>query len=263
MIRLGGAASNAYLIAFPGIKEHFRKQGIDLDWVLYSDWDALVEAFVNKEIDLAWNGPLAYVKIKRRLADPCQVVAMRDTDVGLVTHFITGPNSDISKVEHLGGKRFAFGSRGSVETGLLAYHFLKEAGINPRNDLALCTFYEERQPSHLSGERDVVHRVMEREYDAGAVCQTTLVAMEMEGSMSRDAFRIFWTTPAYSHCCFTAQGEMNRSLSEKITRAFVSMDYKDAVGKQVMDAEGCRAFVPGIIEGWEALEKVALEEGLI
>ena len=71
MLRLGGVASNSYLVGFPAIKEHFQKRGIDLDWVLYSSWDALVDAFVNREIDLAWNGPLAYVKIKRRLNDPC------------------------------------------------------------------------------------------------------------------------------------------------------------------------------------------------
>ena len=115
MLRLGGVASSTYLVGFPAIKEHFQKQGIDLDWVLYSSWDALVDAFVNKEIDLAWNGPLAYVKIKRRLNDPCQVVAMRDVDVNLVTHFITRPDSDITTVEDLPGKRFALARRGSVE----------------------------------------------------------------------------------------------------------------------------------------------------
>ena len=36
--------------------------------------------FVRREIDLAWNAPLAYVKIKRRLQNPCQVVAMRDAE---------------------------------------------------------------------------------------------------------------------------------------------------------------------------------------
>jgi hypothetical protein len=45
----------------------------------------LVEAFVKREIDLAWNAPLAYVKIKRRLQNPCQVVAMRDVDVNFTT----------------------------------------------------------------------------------------------------------------------------------------------------------------------------------
>jgi hypothetical protein len=37
------------------------------------------------EVDLAWNGPLAYVKIRRALAEPCRVVAMRDIDVGYTT----------------------------------------------------------------------------------------------------------------------------------------------------------------------------------
>ena len=263
MIRLGGVASSAYLVAFPAIKRHFQSRGIDLDWVLYSSWDALVEAFVNKEVDLAWNGPLAYVKIKRRLDEPCRVVAMRDVDVNLITHFITLPDSDITTVEDLRAKRFAFGSRGSVEAGLLAHYYLKEVGINPRHDFALCTFYEDRQPSSLSDERDVIERILKGEYDAGAVCQTTLEVMEEEGTLPRGSIRIFWSSPGYSHCCFTVHKDMDMALSREITQAFVSMDYSDPVGKTVMDSEGCKAFVPGITEGWETLERVAEQEGLI
>ena len=263
MLRLGGVASNTYLVGFPAIKEHFESQGIDLDWVLYSSWDALVDAFVRKEIDLAWNGPLAYVKIKRRLSDPCQVVAMRDVDVNVVTHFITQPNSDIITVEDLKGKRFALARRGSVEAGLLAYHYLKQVGINPTEDLALCTFSDERQPSSLPDQREVVELVQKGEYDAGAVSSTTLSKMAEDGSLPPDSVRVFWSSPGYSHCCFTAHQEMNRELSQKITRAFVSMDYGDPLGKTAMDAEGCKAFLPGITEGWETLEKVAEEEGLI
>ena len=70
MLRLGGVASSTYLVAFPAIKKHFQQHGLELDWVLYSSWDALVEAFVRREVDVAWNGPLAYIKIKRRLDDP-------------------------------------------------------------------------------------------------------------------------------------------------------------------------------------------------
>ena len=89
MVRLGGAASPTYISVFRGLQAHFLRHGIELDWVLYSDYDAVVEAFVRREIDIAWNAPLAYVKIKRRLQDPCQVVAMRDVDVNFTTHFIT------------------------------------------------------------------------------------------------------------------------------------------------------------------------------
>src|SRR5207253_10340511 len=137
MLRLGGVASRTYLVAFPAIKQHFQKQGLDLNWVLYSSWDALVEAFVRREVDVAWNGPLAYVKIKRRLGDPCQVVAMRDIDVNLRTAFITHPQSTIRTVDDLKGTRFAFGARRSVEAALLAHHFLQQRGIDPRPAPAL------------------------------------------------------------------------------------------------------------------------------
>src|SRR5215469_357978 len=169
MVRLGGAASPTYISVFRGLKAHFLRHGIELDWVLYSDYDALVEAFVRREIDLAWNAPLAYVKIKRRLQDPCQVVAMRDVDVNFTTHFITDASSGITMVRDLKGKRVALGSRASMQAGLLPYYFLQQLGLDPANDLAVCSFYDERRSDARSDERDVMERVRQHEYDAGAV----------------------------------------------------------------------------------------------
>ena len=131
-MRLGGVASRTYLVAFPAIKKHFHKQGIELDWVLYSSWDALVEAFVRGEVDLAWNGPLAYLKIKRRLDDPCQVVAMRDVDLNLVTHFITQPHSDVITVADLKGKTLRFGRSRVCRGGAAGPPFLETGGDRPQ-----------------------------------------------------------------------------------------------------------------------------------
>jgi hypothetical protein len=52
---------------------------------------------------------------------------------------------------------------------------------------------------------------------------------------------------------------LDAALAQKITDAFSSMLYQDRLGKEVLDAEGCKAFVPGITTGWEALES-ALKE---
>ena len=101
MVRLGGSATQAHFDVFQGLEELFRRRGIDLDWVLYSDYDAMVDAFVNGDIDMAWNGPLGYVKIKRLLEQPCRVIAMRDVDIDFVTQFITHSESDILTVEDL------------------------------------------------------------------------------------------------------------------------------------------------------------------
>jgi phosphonate transport system substrate-binding protein len=263
MLRLGGAASPTYISVFRGLQTHFRRHGLDLDWVLYSDYDALVEAFAKREIDLAWNGPLAYVKIRRRLNDPCQVVAMRDVDVNFTTHVVTSATSDIKTLNDLKGKRVALGSRRSVQAGLLAYYYLQQAGIDPDKDLAACSFYDERQASTASDERDVIERVLKGEYEAGAVCQRTLDAMQADGSLAPDSVRIIWSSPGYSHCCFTAHSDMDPSLAQQITEAFVSVTSDDAAGKAILEGEACSSFVPGMLEGWDGLEQAAEQEGLI
>jgi ABC-type phosphate/phosphonate transport system substrate-binding protein len=264
MVRLGGAASPAYISVFRGFQAHFLRHGIELDWVLYSDYDALVEAFVRREIDLAWNAPLAYVKIKRRLQkDPCQVVAMRDVDINFTTHLITHASSGITAVGELKGKRVALGSRGSMQAGLLPYYFLQQLGLDPEHDLALCSFYDERQGGTSSDERDVAERVGRREYDAGAVSGRTIEALREDGSWAPAGLRVVWSSPGYSHCCFTAHGDMDPALVEKITQTFVAIDGQDPAGKAVLEGEGCNAFVPGITTGWETLEKAAEQARII
>ena len=263
MIRLGGTASPSHMVVFQGLQSYLQHKGIDVDWVLYSGYDALVEAFVTAEIDVAWNGPLSYVKIKRLLEKPCRVVVMRDVDVDFMTHFITQPASSISTVADLSGKRFAFGSRGSVEAGLLAYHFLKQAGVNPRDDLASFSFHDQRASSASTDEVDVIERVASGEYDAGAVSRPALQRVEEDGGLPPGGVRIFWSSPTYSHCCFTAQSDMDETLSKRFAEALVSMPYSDPVGKAVLDGEGCRSFVHGTSAGWEMLERVAEEEGLV
>src|SRR5262247_767268 len=96
MLRIGGTASPGHITVFRGLKTHFQQQGIALDWVVYADYDVLVEAFTTREIDLAWNGPVSYVPIKQRLHDPCRVVAMRDVDVNFSTQFVTRRDSSIT-----------------------------------------------------------------------------------------------------------------------------------------------------------------------
>ena len=217
MLRIGGTASPGHITVFRGLKTHFQQQGIALDWVLYADYDALVEAFATREIDLAWNGPISYVHIKQRLHDPCRVVAMRDVDVNFRTQLFTRRDSSITTLADLKGKRVALGSRGSAQAGLLPYYFLKQHGLDPQRDLAACTFAEDREPSPLSDERAVVELVLKGEYDAGAVSRRTLEGLTEHGQPMQDTLRVFWSSPGYSHCCFTAHRELDAGVAQQIT----------------------------------------------
>lgn len=263
MVRLGGSATASHFDVFQGLEELFRRRGIDLDWVLYSDYDAMVDAFVKGDLDLAWNGPLGYVKIKRLLEQPCRVIAMRDVDIDFVTQFITNSESDMLTIEDLPGRRFAFGRRSSEQAGLVPYYILKQAGLNPDKDLAAISFFEEREPRSASDERDVVERVASGEFDAGAVSKRTLDVMAEDGSLSAHPVRVFWASPAYSHCCFTAQADMDSQLATQIEAAFLAITGSDEVERAVLEGEACDSFVAGVQEGWEIIEDAAVAEGLV
>jgi phosphate/phosphite/phosphonate ABC transporter binding protein len=263
MLKLGGAAHAPYIDVFQGLQPYFQRQGLELDWVLYSGYDALVDAFVAREIDIAWNGPLAYVKIRRRLKGACKNVAMRDVDVDFKTLFITRPDADITTVPDLKGRRFAFGNRGSIQAGVLAHYFLQESGIDPRRDLAGYTFYDQRRTDSTSDERDVVGRVRSGEYDAGAVSNRTLEKMTASGELPEGDVRVIWSSPGYSHCCFTIHSDMDEAIQEKVTQAFVSIDDREPAGRAVLEGEACGFFVPGVLEGWDTLEVAAERESLV
>ena len=261
MLRLGGTASQDHVEAFEALTAIFRKRGIDLDWVLYSGYDALVEAFVSGEVDMAWNGPLSYVKIRRLMDNPARVIAMRDVDVDFVTHFITHRNSEVRAVSDLAGRRFAFGSRGSVQAGLLPHHYLREMGIDPGSQLSAFTFHGDRTGSPASDEHDVVERVASGEYDAGAVSDLTLKSAQARPDQA--PIRAFWSSPGYSHCCFTVREDLDPVLLEDIERAFLSVDPDDPDGKALLEAEACTSIVAGTEEGWDVVERAAEDEGLI
>ena len=150
-----------------------------------------------------------------------------------------------------------------IRDRLLAYHFLKEAGINPTQDLSDYSFFDDRTGDTRRDEVDVFERVMDGEYDAGAISASTLLRLELDGVDVHERIQKFWDSPAYSHCCFTGQSDMDEEVSQMFTDALVKMEYSDPLGKEILDGEGCKAFVPGITTGWEILEVAAEQEGLI
>ena len=140
-ILLGAVAYDPKVVTiWEGIREHFQEQGVPLDFVLFSNYDAQVDALLAGWIDIAWNTNLAYVKVYRRTEGRCGVLAMRDTDVGFTTTIIAGKSTGIETIANLKGKRFALGSRDSGQAAILPMYFLKKSGIEPEKDLNLIRF---------------------------------------------------------------------------------------------------------------------------
>ena len=105
--------------------------------------------------------------------------------------------------------------------------------------------------------------VRSREYDAGAVSGYTLEVMRKKGRLREGDLRILWSSPGYSHCCFTAHGELQDRIAQQITEAFTAMRTDNPEHREVLDLEGCKGFIPGTADGYDILEAAAAEEGLI
>ena len=123
----------------------------------------------------------------------------------------------------------------------MPYYVLKQSGLNPDKDLSAVSFYEERESRNTSDERDVVERVVSGEFDAGAVSRRTLDLMAEDGSLSGHPVRVFWSSPAYSHCCFTAQREMEPQLVAQIEAAFLAITGSDEVEQAVLKEKAATA----------------------
>ena len=88
------------------------------------------------------------------------------------------------------------------------------------------------------GEGGVVALVRSRAYDAGAVSGYTLEVMREKGRLRESDLRIFWTSPGYSHCCFTAHRELQDTVAQQITEAFTAIRADDPEHREVLDLEG-------------------------
>ena len=72
VLRIGAVAYDPKVVTiWEGFKAYFHDRGVETDYVLYSTYDAQVDANLSGEVDVAWNSPLAWVKSQILSAGAC------------------------------------------------------------------------------------------------------------------------------------------------------------------------------------------------
>src|SRR6478609_10039222 len=63
VLRIGAVAyAPSAVTVFENVRRYFAKTDLPVDYVLYSNYDALVDALKNGHVDIAWNTPLAHAQ---------------------------------------------------------------------------------------------------------------------------------------------------------------------------------------------------------
>jgi ABC-type phosphate/phosphonate transport system substrate-binding protein len=129
-LRLGAVAYDPKVVPiWDGIREYINQAGSAMDYVLFSNYEAQVDALIDGFIDIAWNTNLAYVRAHRRTSGQCRSLAMRDTDVDYSSVIISRTGTGIDTLKHLQGRTLALGSRDSGHAAILPLYYLKREGL--------------------------------------------------------------------------------------------------------------------------------------
>lgn len=264
-ILMGAVAYDPKVVPiWDGIREYLQEAGPGMDYVLFSNYEAQVDALVSGFIDIAWNTNLAYVRAHRRTGGNCRALAMRDTDVDYSSVIVVGKETGISTLADLRGRTLALGSRDSGHAAILPLYFLKRQDVDPQRDLKLLRFDLDvgKHGDTGASEAAVLEAVTSGKADAGAVGDPFWAKALEERAVDGEKVRLLWTTPTYHHCNFTALDSLDPSRFEPWVEALLRMDYNNAKHRTLLDLEGLKQWLPAQTEGYHTLFEAVEEQGI-
>jgi phosphate/phosphite/phosphonate ABC transporter binding protein len=254
-LRVGAVAYGPSSVTiWRGIRYYFAQQGMPLDYVLYSNYDALVEALHNGHVDIAWNSPLAHARYHLLCGGKSQTLVMRDVDRGYRSKLIVRKDAAISKLGDLEGKTIIFGSCDAAEATVLPIHYLKKEGVQ-FDKIKVLSLHEEidRHGIPCCSEQHVLKALQNGRGQAGIISELLWKDLSARQPSEVAAFKPIWTSPSFSHCVFTASKDFDKKVGERFAKLMISMDTKDPLTADILELEGAKKWVEGTQEGYEDL----------
>lgn len=264
-LRMGAVAYDPKVVPiWDGIREYINQTGPAMDYVLFSNYEAQVDALIEGFIDIAWNTNLAYVRAQRRTGGQCRALAMRDTDVDYSSVIIYRADAGIDSLESLRGKVLALGSRDSGHAAILPLYYLKREGLDWRSDFMLRRYDLDvgKHGDTGASESAVLAAVASGEADAGAVGDPFWARVLEERQVDQERVRLLWTTPTYHHCNFTVMNSLDESITTPWVETLLKMDYNNPQHRPLLDMEGLKKWLPAQTQGYQTLFEAVEEQGI-
>jgi len=264
-ILLGAVAYDPKVVTiWEGIRDYFLQQGVPFDFALFSNYERQVEELLAGHIDIAWNTPLAHVRVKQRTNGRSLSLGMRDSDRDFHAKIIARRDAGIDKLADLHGKRLAVGSRDSTQARILPLYFLRQEGVD-LGRVKITSFDSDLGKHGDTGnsELDVLQALRDGNADAGTVGDLVWVNEQAAGHIDGSQLRVLFTTPGFDHCMFDALPALPESKREQFQRALFSMQWENPAHRRLLELEGLREWLPPREEGYQSLlQALASEVGV-
>jgi len=262
-ILLGAVAYDPKVVTiWEGIRDHFHEQGALLDFALFSNYERQIEELLKGHIDVAWNTPLAHVRVRQRTGDASLSLGMRDTDRDFCAKVIVRRDSRIKSLKDLEGKTLAVGSSDSTQARILPLYFIANESIDLKL-VKLLPFDTDLGKHGDTGtsEIDVLKALHEGRADAGTVGDLIWVNEQAAGHVDSSKVEVLWTTPAFDHCMFDAHPSLAPDKIEAFQRALFAMKWENPSHRKVLELEGLREWLPPREEGYASLREALKQQG--
>ena len=261
VVRIGAVAyAPSAVTIFEDIRRYFDRRGMPVDYVLFSHYDALVEALRKGEVDIAWNTPLAHAQYHRKAGNASQALVMRDVDCNVRSVLVVRADASIRTPDDLAGKTLVLGSRQAAEATVLPVHFLRRQGVNfDRIKIHSLDGNADLRGNPCSSEVHVLAALKEGKGQAGIIGERFWKHLSEHEPDRVSGLKVIWVSPPFSHCVFTASKDFDKELAARFTRLMLAMDPSDPLAAEAMRLEGTRRWVAGSQEGFQELLK-ALDE---
>jgi ABC-type phosphate/phosphonate transport system substrate-binding protein len=239
------------------IRDFFEARGCPMDVVLFADYELQVDALLDRQIDVAWNSPLAWVDAQRRSDGTCRAIAMRDTDRDRKSFIVVPAASPVKSVADLRGRTLAVGALDSPQATLIPLGLLQRAGLEPGRDVTVKRFdvLVGKHGDHVGGELDAFRCLESGAADASTVLDLVWKGWTRDGTADPQRYRILATTDAFDHCVFTVRSDFEPEREQRWLEALFSMSYDNPDHRKMMDMEGLRQWLPGRTSGFGPLSE--------
>jgi phosphonate transport system substrate-binding protein len=247
---------NELLRIYTPFAEYLAKElGMKVQFTPVVDYAATVEGLAASKLDLVWYGGFSSVQAVRRTNGTAKRLVLRQEDAEFKSVFVAKPNSGIKSLADLKGKTFAFGSVGSTSGHLMPRYFMLQAGITPERDMKQVAY---------SGAHDATALWVESgKVDAGALNFLVWDKLVQQKRVDLTKVNVFFTTPPYVDYVWTARGDLDKGVQDKITAAFLKLDYANPEHKKLLDLHHTKKYIRANDADWKGTEEAAIAAGLL
>lgn len=193
------------------------KLKIVVNFQVAKDYNKAVDLLVEEKVEIAYLGPLTYIKAKKRNPEIEPILAPIEKSTGRPTYtsvIIANSASGIKKITDLKGKKFAFVSKSSTSGYLVPIIHLKKVGIEPERDFSNIKY----SGSHDQAEADLEAGIV----DAIADSKPSYIKGQKSGKLLSSKYQIIWESDPIPLSPVVISKKLPPSLATNLKEALIN-----------------------------------------